>query len=116
VPPGVTFREPERRSRWWQDKDGRLSDAKRYDETLVYDTGKLLWDLTDVLESGETVSSATFTANNGLGVASTGNTTVGVYATITKVGSVEIAVTTSDSRIIEREFFWLPTGTPESDY
>jgi len=114
--PGATYIQPRKEHRWYRDQRGRLTDAKRYDEVLVFDTGKLLWDLTDVLESGETVSSATFTANYGLGVSSTGNTTVGVYATITGSGSVEISVVTSEGRTFQEEFYFETTDENASDY
>ena len=89
---------------------------KRYDETLVFDANKPLWDLTDVVESGETVSSATYTAYNGLGVASTGEGNTTCYATITKTGSVEITATMSTGRIFQREFMFASLDESESDY
>lgn len=114
--PGATYLEPERKHGWFYDHQRRLTHYKRYDETFVYDASKPLWDLTDIVESGETISSATYTANNGLGVASTDEGNTACYATITKTGSVEITVTMSTGRTLQREFFFRGTDQDESDY
>ena len=114
---GSTFFEPHHNSQWFRDIDYRLCHPKRYDETLVFDADKPLWDLTDDLESGETISSATYSASNGLGVASTGEGNSTCYATITKTGSVEITATTSEGRIFQQEFCFIGTDQPlRSDY
>lgn len=114
--PGATFLEPKREHGWSRDENNNLVTYKRYDETLVYDADKPIWDLSDVAESGETISSATYTANNGLGVASTGEGNTTCYATITRTGSVEITATMSSGRIFQREFYFRSLDWEESDY
>lgn len=114
--PGTTYLEPRYEHSWIPCEGGGVESYKRYDETLVYVGVRPLWDLTDVLLSGETISSATYSAGGGLGVASTGETTTGCYATITKTGSVEITVTTSLGRVMQEEFFFRGSDWAESDY
>jgi hypothetical protein len=55
-------------------------------------------------------------AEGGLGVASEGNGNTAVYATITNTGRVEVTVTTSDGEIHQKEFQFLSTDQPTSDY
>lgn len=113
--PGATYLEPRYEQRWVP-CEGGVEIYKRYDETQVYIGARPLWDLTDVLLSSETISSATYTAGGGLGVTATGETTTGCFATIDKTGSVEITVTTSSGRVFQRVFFFRSSDRHESDY
>ena len=112
---GTTYLEP-RQEHAWIPCEGGIESWKRYDEVQVYTAAKPLWDLTDVLASGETVSSAVYSAEGGLGVAGTGESTTGCYATISATGSVEITVTTSAGRVWQRVFYFRGSDYSESDY
>lgn len=115
---GITYYEPLKQSGWVENYKGRQGPTlfKRYDEKLVFNAAKPLWDLGDVAASGASISSAVYTAGNGLGVASTGEGTTSCYATITKTGSVEITATMDTGRIFQRIFYFEGLDENESDY
>lgn len=112
----TSYFEPLYRQRFYRDHENIVTDQKRYNEVLVFDATTPLWDLSQVLASGETVSSVTWTESGGLSTSDTGNTDTAVYATISYTGSVVVKVTTSTGRVFERMFQWLSTDQPTSDY
>ena len=102
---------PNRGNSHFHDFDGSLVDAKYEDEVITH-----VWDLTDLLASGESVSSTSYEAQSGLTVNSETLATPIVTYEITKTGVLEVAATLSSGRVLKERFAWQPREEGASDY
>ena len=103
---------PLRRNPWFQDKDGAQARVK-----ASADEVQVIWDLTDHLASGETVSSAAY-ADSGITTSSKSVATPRITFTATGLGETVVTATLSTGRTVERTYrFFGPSGaTGPSDY
>ncbi len=109
----MTFYEPIERTRHSRDGEGLIVYTKHMHEVDSY-----LWDLTDWLESGETVSSVT-TDVSGVTLNSASLATPVVTLVVTGTdGSIRMTATTSAGRVKEQIFFFVakPSGEIRNDY
>lgn len=84
-----------RDGRWFRDYDGAIATTKRNDELV-----KVTLDWTDLLASGETVSSAAYT-DSGVTRSSTSVSTPQTITSVTGLGEFKIVMTSSASRTPE---------------
>ena len=107
-----TFYEPLQRQRAFKDRDGATAYVKAEDDEL-----RIVWDLTDYLAGGETVSSAAYDSS-GVTTSSTSVATPQVIFTVTGLGETTITATLSTSRTVERTFRFYAGSTERisSDY
>ena len=111
MPTTQTFRHPLTRQSWFHDFDGVWSTVKTYDSKLTY-----TFDITDLLASGETISSVVWVAN---GPTLSSESTSSPQHTVTVLGSgeAEATITTSSSRIIVTNYRWIASdAAPLKDY
>lgn len=107
----TTFFEPLRRREYTIDDDGAVAYVK-----AELDEKKITWNLTDWLESGETVSSAAY-EDSGVTTSNKSVSSPSVIFTVTGLGETTVTVTSSNSRTFERTFrFRAPTGRTPADY
>lgn len=104
---------PLERSEWFKDKDGVWTTSKHTDEVKPYS-----FDYTDVLNSGETISTSSWDAN---GVTTSSPALATPVATVTVTGtdgSLQNTLVTSASRtlVYTYRFVGVPTGAGSRDY
>ena len=92
------------------DLDGAIQFFKRYDETKKY-----ALDMSDALDSGDTVASHSWSAQGASVLASVlaGST---VTATITGTGDAELTLVTTGGQTLKHLFRWTGIDKGESDY
>ena len=98
-----TIYEPLARSRYFKDHEGVLSTSKAEDDEL-----RVIWDLTDFLASGETVSSVAY-EDSGATTSSKSVATPQILFTVTGIGETTVTATLSTSRTVERTFRFYDT-------
>jgi hypothetical protein len=99
-----------RGSRWYRDVDGYLTDTKREDEVL-----DIKWDITDALDTGETIASVAYD-ESGLTVNSSGSSGNIITLNVTETGSVEITATLSSGRKLQEAFRFRGEDAEATDY
>lgn len=102
------YAPPQKQRRPWKDKDGIWTYYQHPDETIDYTI-----NLTDELDSSETLSSATFTGY-GVTLSATSVSSPSVLFTVANSpGEVKIEITTSTQvRVVRRRF---TTGSGRRD-
>lgn len=94
------------------DEDGVYWTTKHEDEVLL-----LRIDWTNLLESGETVSSVAYDDDSGLTLSGEALATPVSTVTITGTGEVEVEATLSSGRLLRRDVrYYLPQGRREYAY
>lgn len=107
----VNFYEPLQRTRHTIGQDGAAEYVKAQNDEM-----KVTWPLTDWLESGETVSSASY-ADSGVTTSNKSVSSPNVIFTVTGLGETVVTITSSNSRTYERTFrFRSPSGSKPLDY
>lgn len=105
-----TLNMPLNRNEWFEDYDGLQTTFKRYDEVKDY-----IFDWTDSLDSGETISSASW-SSDGPTINSSSNTTTTTTVTLTGSGKAEVTIITSNSRTLQAKFNWRASDGGVDDY
>jgi hypothetical protein len=104
---------PRGASRYFRFDDGLATTKAREDELRV------VWDLTDYLASGETVSSAAY-QDSGVTHSAASVSTPQVIFTVTGLGYTIVTATLSTGRTVEQVFYFLDkacgVGRLDSDY
>ena len=106
----LTLHMPKRRSEWFWDYDGVWTTSKDSDAVLDY-----AFDFTHSLDSGETISSISWSAS-GVTISSESNTTTTAEIRVTGTGEATATITTSAGREITPRLRWLPTDTGTDGY
>lgn len=102
---------PNRGNEHFRDYDGILTAYKFEDEIITF-----VWDLTDELASGESVSSVANDANSGLTVSASVVASPTITYTITGTGELEAVATLSTARTVKEIFRWEAKDEGDSDY
>lgn len=111
MPTTSTYRHPLKRQPWFVGHDGVPTTVKMYDDKLTY-----TFDLTDLLASGETVSSATWTSN-GPTLTSASVSSPQHSITVEGSGEADVVVATSASRELNFTYRWqAQDAAPLKDY
>lgn len=107
-----TFFEPLERAQAFKDLDGETAYVK-----AELDDIRIVWDLTDYLASGETVSSAAY-EESGATASSKSVATPQIIFTATGLGEIKVTATLSTGRTKERFFRFYPKESAKitSDY
>lgn len=106
----MTFILPTKRRRWFVDFDGIRTTSKLQDEKLIE-----TFDFSDVLSSGETISSVAWEAQ-GVTISNESNTTTTATLTVTGNGMAKVTLTTSTGQEIQEQFRWMAKDAVHSDY
>lgn len=107
-----TLRINPERNPWYKDIDGCLTRTKDEDETI-----NEIIDFTSYLESGETISAATWDDVSGPTITGTTVSSPTVTFTVTDSGTATLVTTTSLSRTLRRDLRWVdPNVADSSDY
>jgi hypothetical protein len=96
---------------FFRDYDGTLTKTKYEDDVESFS-----WDLTNVVPSGETVSSVAYDAQSGLSVSGAALVTPVWSCTVTKTGVLEVTATFSGGSTLTERFAWQPIDEGVSDY
>ena len=106
-----TIFDPLRRNRWFVDQDGAQATTAAEDDDL-----RIVWDLTDYLASGETVSSAAYDDSGAVSSAKSVATPQVIF-TLSGIGHTTVTATLSTLRTVDRMFRIYPTsGAKVVDY
>lgn len=105
-----TIRPTTNRNPWYRNKDGVLETTKRYDEI---ESGR--FDFTNLLASGETVSSVSWD-QDGVTISSSVLATPVVTWLVAGAGYATLKATLSTGRKLEQRMRWLATDATSGDY